>query len=85
MRSNIILANRELRAVPGYKAQFRGYPIELVDIEVVFSPSELSDIRNLCNDGDAKDEDMIRAAFMLWFQENRMKPHWIRASGPGCC
>ena len=85
LRTNTILAKRELRAVPGYKPQFRCHPIELADIEVEFSPTELSDIRKLRNDGDAKDEDMILAAFMLWYQENRMKPHWIRPDGPGCC
>jgi hypothetical protein len=30
------------------------------------------------------DEEVVRAAFMLWYQANRMKPHWIRPEGIGC-
>ena len=30
------------------------------------------------------DEELVRAAFMLWYQANRMKPHWIRPEGIGC-
>jgi len=83
MRVNKILPDRELRAVRGYRPQFRCYPIKLANIEVEFSQAELAEVRKLRDGG--QDEDVIRAAFMLWYQENRMKPHWIRPDGPGCC
>jgi hypothetical protein len=30
------------------------------------------------------EEELIRAAFMLWYQMNRAKPHWVRVEGLRC-
>jgi uncharacterized protein YcgI (DUF1989 family) len=85
MRVNKILRHRELRPVRGYKPQFHAYPIELTDIAVSFSSGELKEVRALTGKAGRTDGDAVRAAFMLWYQQNRMKPHWIRPDGCGCC
>jgi hypothetical protein len=85
LRVGKILAERKLRPVSGYQPQFRAYPIELSEIEVGFTGGELQQIRKLRGKLGSKDEDIVRAAFMLWYQSNRMRPHWIHPDGPGCC
>jgi hypothetical protein len=85
MRVNKILAERELRPVKGYQPNFRCYPIETKEIGVKLGRAELNELKKLHGRKDFKDEDLIRASFMLWFQQNRMKPHWIHPDGPGCC
>lgn len=86
LRVNRILEHRELRQVAGYKPQFRAFPIEWTEIEVPLSRAEIGDLRKLLRrDAGSKDADIIRAAFMLWYQTNRMQPHWVHPDGPGCC
>jgi uncharacterized protein len=85
MRVNTILAERKLRPVPGYRPQFRAHPIELTEIEVALTRAELAQLRLLPTIKGRTDEETVRAAFMLWYQSNRMKPHWIHPDGPGCC
>jgi hypothetical protein len=85
MRTNKILAERELRPIKNYKPNFRCFPIDLKEFSVKLSSAELKQLRQLHGRKDLKDEDVVRASFMLWFQQNRMKPHWIHPDGPGCC
>jgi hypothetical protein len=85
LRVNKILVERKLRPVPGYQPKFRAYPIELSEIEVGFTRDELRQLRKLRGKMGSTDEEIVRAAFMLWYQANRMRPHWIRPDGPGCC
>ena len=84
LRINKVLAERKLRPVPGYQPQFRAYPIEHKEIEVGFTRSELREIRRLKVLKGQTDEEIVRAAFMLWYQTQRMRPHWIHPDGPGC-
>jgi hypothetical protein len=79
-----IRKERKLRQVPDYKPQFRAYPIENKEISVPFSASELKSLRALRGKIGKNDEAVVRSAFMLWYQANRMKPHWIAPAGPGC-
>lgn len=85
MRVNKILAERELRRVPEYKPQFRSFPMDLKEIEVGFTRAELQALRKLLGKMGKKDEEIVRAAFMLWYLANRTKPHWLRPDGSGCC
>jgi uncharacterized protein len=85
MRVNKIRTTRELRPIKGYQPHFRCYPIETREIEVKLPSRELRQLRELFGQKHLKDEDLVRAGFMLWFQENRMKPHWVHPDGPGCC
>jgi hypothetical protein len=84
MRVNKILAHRELRPIEGYQPSFRCFPIETREIGVSLGRAELRQLRKLFGRKELKDEDLIRAGFMLWFQQNRMKPHWVHPDGPGC-
>ena len=84
MRVSTILPERELRQVPGYQPQFRAYPIKQTEISIELSPQDLKSIRELTGPVSRSDEDAVRAAFMLWYQANRMRAHWIRPDGPGC-
>jgi hypothetical protein len=82
-RMNDIRTERKLRPIPGYKPRFRAFPIERKEIEVAFTASELKSIRALRGKIGKTDEEVVRAAFMLWYQGNRMKPHWVRPEGIG--
>jgi uncharacterized protein YcgI (DUF1989 family) len=79
-----ILKERKLKRVPGYEPEFRAYPIEWTDIDVPFTAKELKSIRSLRGKMGTTDEAVVRSIFMLWYQSNRMKPHWIAPTGPGC-
>jgi hypothetical protein len=81
-RVKAIQAERELRPVPGYQPQFRAFPIVQTPIEVGFSEAEYRAVEGLRGRLGRTDGDAVRAAFMLWYQRNRMKPHWIRPEGP---
>jgi uncharacterized protein len=85
LRVNKVLGERKLQPVPGYRPQFRAYPIQLKEIEVAFKGAELQQLRKLRTLKGRTDEEIVRAAFMLWYQDHRMLPHWIRPDGPGCC
>jgi hypothetical protein len=45
---------------------------------------ELQAVRGVMHDFEGTDEQLVRAAFMLWYQRNRAKPHWVRPDGIGC-
>jgi uncharacterized protein YcgI (DUF1989 family) len=79
-----ILKERKLKKVEGYEPQFRAFPIETTDIEVPFTAKERSALKAMRGKMGKTDEAVARAAFMLWYQANRMKPHWIAPAGPGC-
>jgi hypothetical protein len=79
-----IRKERKLSPIPGYKPRFRAFPIEWKEIEVEFNASELKAIRAQRGKMGKTDEQVVRSAFMLWYQSNRMKPHWIRPEGTGC-
>jgi uncharacterized protein len=85
LRVRDILPDRELKQVKGYEPRFRCYPIETSEIEVELTRPEIQELRKLFGSNTPADEDAVRAAFMLWYQHNRMKPHWVRPDGPGCC
>ena len=80
-RVKAIRAERELWPVPGYQPQFRAYPIVQTPIEVGFTDAEYRAVEGLRGRLGKTDGDAVRAAFMLWYQRNRMKPHWIRPEG----
>jgi uncharacterized protein len=79
-----IRKDRKLRPVPGYKPQFRAFPIETKEIEVRFTAAELQKVKAHRDKIGKTDEEVVRAAFMLWYQANRTKPHWVRPDGIGC-
>ncbi len=79
-----IRADRKLRPVRNYQPNFRAYPIVQTEIEVVFSKSELATLRKLRGKIGKSDEEVVRATFMFWYQQNRAKPHWVRPDGIGC-
>jgi uncharacterized protein YcgI (DUF1989 family) len=81
-RNRAILGERKLKAIPGYQPQYRR--IEQAKIEVPFAAAELKALKGLRGKLGKTDEEVVRAAFMLWYMEHRMKPHWIRPEGPGC-
>ena len=83
-RVKAIWPERKLVPVPEYEPKFRAYPIEYTSIDVSFTAVELKGIRALRGKLGATDEAIIRTAFMMWYQANRMKPHWISPAGPGC-
>jgi hypothetical protein len=85
LRVRNILPDRELKPVAGYEPRFRCYPIEMRDVEVDLTRSEVRELRKLFGSNTPADEDAVRAAFMLWYQQNRMKRHWVHPDGPGCC
>jgi uncharacterized protein len=79
-----IRKERKLTRIQDYEPQFRAYPVESTDIDVPFSAAELKSLRRLRGKMGRSDEAVVRSAFMLWYQANRMKAHWIAPSGPGC-
>jgi uncharacterized protein len=72
-----IRTDRELRAVPGYQPRFRCYPIVHTDIDVELPAEEYSRIQQLRGQLGASDGEVVRAAFMLWYQHNRVRRHWV--------
>ena len=83
LRINKVLAERKLRPVPGYQPQFRAYPIELSEIEVGFTGAELQEIGGWRQLGGQTDEDIVRAAFMLWYQSTADAPALDPSGRPG--
>jgi uncharacterized protein len=79
-----IRKERKLSPIPGYEPRFRAFPIETRQIDVEFTPAQLKAIRAQRGKMGKTEEEVVRAAFMLWYQANRMKPHWIRPEGIGC-
>lgn len=79
-----ILKGRRLKRVRGYQPKFRAYPVKETAIEVNFSTAEMNAIKAMHGRMGITDEEVVRVAFMLWYQSNRMKPHWIRPDGFGC-
>jgi hypothetical protein len=77
-RIKAIRAERELRPTPGYQPRFRSFPIVQTDITVEFSATEYEAVQRLLPSHGKADGEAVRAAFMLWYQRNRMRPHWIR-------
>jgi uncharacterized protein YcgI (DUF1989 family) len=73
-----IRADRELTPVPGYQPRFRAYPIVQTEIGVDLPAEASAGVHALVGRFGATDAEVIRAAFMLWCQQNRMKPHWVR-------
>jgi hypothetical protein len=67
--------------VAGYQANYRAVPIVQTEIVVEFTPAEVRALRKLRGRIGSTDSEMVRAAFMLWYQQNRMKPHWVRPDG----
>jgi uncharacterized protein len=81
-RVNKIRTERVLRPVSGYQPRFRAFPIVETEIEVTFTEEEAQRISEFHGKLGATDGEIVRAAFMLYYQENRIKPHWIRPDGP---
>jgi uncharacterized protein YcgI (DUF1989 family) len=79
-----IKKDRKLKKVPNYEPSFRAYPIELTEIEVPFKAAEMQSLKALRGKLGKTDGDVVRSAFMLWYQTNKMKAHWIAPAGPGC-
>ena len=77
-----IPAERELRPISGYQANFRAFPIAQTDIEVDFTPADARAIRKLRGKIGNTAAEIVRAAFLLWYQQNRMRPHWVSPDGP---
>jgi hypothetical protein len=77
-----IPTERKLEPVPGYQPQFRTFPVEETEIEVKFTAAEIKAIKAMRGKMGKTDEAVVRAAFMLWYQQNRMEPHWIQPDGP---
>ena len=83
MRVNTIRAERKLRADPNYTPEFRAWPIVLSEIDVSIDRKTIAEIRRVTGQTRLTDEELVRAAFMLWYQMNRAKPHWVRPDGLG--
>jgi uncharacterized protein YcgI (DUF1989 family) len=73
-----IRAERELRPEPGYVPAYRAYPIVRTEIDVDLPSDAAEDIARLRGRLGETDEEVVRAAFMLWYQQNRAKPQWLR-------
>jgi uncharacterized protein YcgI (DUF1989 family) len=84
LRVNRIRAERKLRPDPDYRPSFRAYPIVQSEITVELDRKTIADIRRITGQKRLTDEELIRAAFMLWYQKNRAKPHWVRVEGLRC-
>ena len=78
-----ILGKRKLKRISGYQPKFRAFPIEVTEIEVNFTAAEMKAIKAMRGGMGNLDGDVVRAAFMLWYQANRRKPHWIQPEGSG--
>ena len=79
-----IRAERKLRRDADYKPQFRAYPVVETEIDVKISRKEIDEIREFTGQKRLSDEELVRAAFMLWYQQNRARPLWVRPDGLGC-
>ena len=77
-----ILTERKLRRVAGYQPKFRR--VEQQPVEVAFTAAEIKALRAERARLGRTDEEVVRAAFMLWYLQNRTKQHWIDPAGPGC-
>ena len=84
MRVNKIRGERKLRADPSYQPEFRAYPITPTEIDVSIDLESIAEIRRITGQTRLTNEEIVRAAFMLWYQTNRAKPHWVRPDGLGC-
>src|SRR5205823_6534354 len=73
-----IRSERELRPTPGYEPKFRAFPLIYTETRVDFTDDEYQAISGLVGRIGKTDAEVVRAAFLLWYQSNRMKPHWIR-------
>ena len=76
-----ISLERPLALRPGYKPRFRAYPIVRSDIEVALADTDLAALRSATNGLGETDSERVRAAFMLWYRRNRMRPHWNSPTG----
>ena len=79
-RVNQIKTDRELRPVPGFQPNFVNYPIRVEPIEVPLSGSEQAMAERLVQQGEGNDiGDIVRRAFMMWYQRHRTRPrNWVR-------
>lgn len=82
LRIKDIPDERKMKRVRGYRPQFRAFPIEETTVEVTFTDEEMNAVREAFGGTARTDEDLVRSAFMLWYQQHRMAPHWIRPEGP---
>ena len=57
---------------------YRAYPIVRTEIDVDLPADAAEDIARLRGRLGETDEEVVRAAFMLWYQQNRAKPQWLR-------
>ena len=80
-RNREIRAERKLAPVAGYQPNYRALPIVQTEIVVEFTPAEVRALRKLRGRIGSTDSEIVRAAFLLWYQQNRMKPHWVRPDG----
>ncbi len=80
-RNREIRAERKLAPVAGYQPNYRAHPIVQTEIVVEFTPAEVRALRKLRGRIGSTNSEIVRAAFLLWYQQNRMKPHWVHPDG----
>src|SRR5262245_6069868 len=79
-----ILGKRKLKRIPRYQPKFRDFPIEVTEIEVNFTAAEMKAIKAMRGGMGKSDGEVVRAAFMLWYQVNGRKSRWVQPEGSGC-
>ena len=72
-----IRVERELRPTPGYEPQFVNFPITLREITVELPSEDYLGIQHLRGTIGKTDEEVIRSAFLIWYNTNR-KAHGLR-------
>jgi uncharacterized protein YcgI (DUF1989 family) len=75
-----IRADRALQPVAGFTPNFINFPIDVQDIPVLLRGDELLAAQKLVEQGFGFDlGDVVRKAFMMWYNKNRARPRdWAR-------
>lgn len=76
-----IRTERTLAPAESYQPDYVNFPIELTDIDVLFSSEELQSIWPLRGRMGATDGELVRTLFFHWYVENRKK-HGLRLYSP---
>jgi uncharacterized protein YcgI (DUF1989 family) len=72
-----IKKDRELRPTPGYEPRFVNFPIAYKEYEIELSVEDYAQIQKLKKSRwPGTDEDVIRAAVMVWYLNNRRNKTW---------
>ena len=72
-----IRTERELKPVPGYEPKFPSYPLEFTEIPLELTEEDRERLEYLRNQRyPGSDEEVVLAAVMSWYLENRRNKTW---------